>query len=84
MTAKFGSDDQSTTYDGADGRTGSNSPFNGPQPNAQLTAEIGRCLQAQYAVPSEEALPEKLADLVRRLQEQDSASQPDQTQPDIT
>lgn len=70
MTAKFGS--------------GSNSPFDGSLSNAQLAAEIGRCLQSQYVVPSEEPLPEELANLVQRLQEQDGASQPEHGEPDAT
>ena len=56
MTAKFGS--------------GSNSPFDGSVSNAQLAAEIGRCLQSRYAVPFKEPLPEKLTALVQRLREQ--------------
>jgi hypothetical protein len=84
MTAKFRSDDQATTSDRADGRTGSNSPFNGSFSSAQLAAEIGRCLQSQYAVPSKEPFPEELAALVRRFQEQDGANQPEQSEPDAT
>ena len=70
MTAKF--------------RSGSNSPFDGSLSSAQLAAEIGRCLQAKYAAPPKKLLPDELADLVRRLQEQDGVSQPEQSKSDIT
>jgi hypothetical protein len=53
MTAKFGS--------------GSNSPFDGSLSNAQIAAEIGRCLQSEYAVLTNEPLPEELAALVQQL-----------------
>lgn len=70
MTAKFGS--------------GSNSPFDGSLSNAQLAAEIGRCLQSRYAVPTKEPLPEKLTALVQRLREQGGILQPEQSEPEAT
>lgn len=70
MTAKF--------------RSGSNSPFDGSLSNAQLAAEIGRCLQSEYALPSKEPLPEELATLVHRLREKDRRDQPDQSHSDGT
>jgi len=80
MTA--GSDDEDIALDRADGRTGSNSPFNGSQSNAQLATEIGRCLQSRYAVPSDEPLPEELAALVQQLREQGVITQQEQSEPE--
>jgi hypothetical protein len=68
MTAKF--------------RSGPNSPFGDSLSNAQIAAEIGRCLQAQYAVPANESLPEELAALVQRLGEQGGVTQPEQSEPE--
>jgi hypothetical protein len=70
MTAKF--------------RSGSNSPFDRSLSNAQLAAEIGRCLQSENAVSSKEPLPEELATLVHRLREKDRTDQPDQSHSDGT
>ncbi len=70
MTAKLGS--------------GSNSPFDGSLTNAQLAAEIGRCLQSRYAVPTKESLPEELAALVQRLREQGGMPQSKQSEPEAT
>ena len=70
MTAKF--------------RSGSNSPFDGSVSNAQLAAEIGRCLQSRYAVPFKEPLPEELAALIQRLREQGGITQLEQSEPDAT
>jgi hypothetical protein len=53
---------------------GANNPFRGSLTPAELTAEIGRWLQAQHPV-SKEPLPDNLAALIRRLQERaDGAS----------
>jgi hypothetical protein len=82
MTAR--SDDEGTNLERAKERADLNSPFNGSFSNAQLAAEIGRCLQSQYAVPCKEPFPEELAALVRRFQEQDGANQPEQSEPDAT
>ncbi len=82
MTAR--SDDEDTNLERAKGRAGLNSPFTGSFSNAQLAAEIGRCLQSRYAVPLTEPVPEELAALVRRFQEQDGANQPEQSEPDAT
>ena len=50
---------------------GTNSPFRGALTPADLTAEIGRCLQAHHPVPLKEPLPEELAALIRRLQKRE-------------
>jgi hypothetical protein len=42
--------------------------------HAQLAAEIGRSLQTRYQACLNDALPDKLAALVRQLQEQEDGS----------
>ena len=70
MTAKF--------------RSGPNSPFDGSFSSAQLATEIGRCLQSQYEVLSDDPLPEELTALVQRLREQDRVNQLEPSEPDAT
>lgn len=48
---------------------GTKNPFRESLTPAELAAELGRCLQVQHPVALEEALPDELASLVRRLSE---------------
>ncbi len=84
MTSSFQSGEEGTAFDRANKRTGSNSPFDGSLSNAQLAAEIGRCLQSRYAVPTKGPLPEELAALVQRLREQGGMPQSKQSEPVAT
>ena len=61
-------------------KAGSNSPFDGSQSLAQLTAEIGRCLQPMYQASLTEPLPQELEALVRQLQEREQGEVPGRTQ----
>jgi hypothetical protein len=54
-------------------KAGSNSPFDGSQTSAQLTAEIGRCLRPMYQASLTEPLPQELEALVRQLQEREQS-----------
>jgi hypothetical protein len=57
----------------ANDEAGANSPFDGSQTPAQLTAEIGRCLQPMYQASLTEPLPQELEALVRQLQEREQS-----------
>jgi len=57
--------------DAAKPNGGANSPFRGALTPAELTTEIRRWLQSQHPVLLQEPLPEELASLIRRLQEQE-------------
>jgi hypothetical protein len=48
---------------------GTSNPFRGSLTPAELVAEIGRRLQVQHPVALEEAFPDELASLIRRLGE---------------
>jgi Anti-sigma factor NepR len=61
-------------------KVGSNSPFDGSQTPAQLTAEIGRCLQPMYQASLTEPLPQELEALVRQLQEREQGAARGRTQ----
>jgi hypothetical protein len=61
-------------------KAGSNSFFDGSQTPAQLTAEIGRCLQPMYQASLTEPLSQELEALVRQLQEQEQGVIPGRTQ----
>jgi hypothetical protein len=61
-------------------KAGSNSPFDGSQTPAQLTAEIGRCLRPMYQASLAEPLPQELEALVRQLQEREQGAVPGRTQ----
>ena len=70
MAAKPPSDEDRATPTGADGTVCLRSVTGSPT-NTQLAAEIGRSLQLQYQVCLNDALPDKLAALVRQLQERE-------------
>ncbi len=73
MAAKFQPENGAAGLIGAGRNAGSSSAFNGSLTHAQLAAEIGRCLQSQYQGALKEPVPDKLAALLRQLQEQDRA-----------
>jgi|GEM_PF-3850941 len=55
---------------------GANSPFAGSLTNKQLAVEVGRCLQSWSQADLSDSLPEELAALVRKLEEQESRTFP--------
>jgi hypothetical protein len=73
MAAKPPSDEDRATPTGADGAVGLRSVM-GSLTHAHLAAEVGRHLQTRYQACLNDALPDKLAALVRQLQEQEDGS----------
>ena len=77
MAAKPLSDEDQATPTGADGAVGLRS-VTGSLINPQLATEIERSPQTRYQACLNDALPNKLAALVRELQEREDGSAPSQ------
>jgi hypothetical protein len=75
MAAKPPSDEDRATPTRADGAVGLRSAT-GSLTNSQLAVEIGRSLQTRYPACLNDSLPDKLAALVRQLQEREDGSAP--------
>ena len=75
MAAKPPSDEDRATVTRAD-RVGGLRSATGSLTNIQLAVEIGRSLQTRYQASLNDALPDKLAALVRQLQEREDGSGP--------
>jgi hypothetical protein len=75
MAAKPPSDEDHAIPTGTDGAVGLR-PITDPLTNTQPATEIGRSLQTRYPACLNDALPDKLAALVRELQEREDGSAP--------